>query len=99
MTEPDAAFVLRNPARKFSNVLWLFFIALSVFTVVNGSGSQRLVGAVGCLMSVVFFVLSFAPGFAATGMASSRWTRRAAAGFPGQTLITSRREGCAGSGR
>jgi len=62
MTDLDDPFVLRNPARKFADVLWLFFIALSVFVVVDRHGVYRAVGAVGCVMFVVFFVVSLRSG-------------------------------------
>lgn len=62
MTDLDGPFVLRNPARKFADVLWLFFIALSVFLVVNRQGGHKVVGAAGCVVFVVFFVLSWRSG-------------------------------------
>lgn len=38
MIDADEVFVLRNPARKFTYVVWVFFIAVCVFLVIQQPG-------------------------------------------------------------
>lgn len=55
MTDVGGPFVLRNPARKASNVLWLLLIAVSVYLIITRPDtSDRMKAAVA---GVVFLVL------------------------------------------
>ncbi len=62
MADGERSFVLRNPGRKLTNVLWLFFVALSVLVLLTQGTSGKIIGFIGVAVFLTFGVLSYRSG-------------------------------------